>query len=172
MSVEYQVREEVWRWRQGVLARAVRSRMVSFIPLPGLKHLGGSVVKLKWRKRPEGLQFLRIFTGRLYRSVVGVPEGGTGLTRANPETIHEVYFRRVPFVGPLLKEVRVGSRVPYAARHEFRPRGWEPYFRPSLEETADDLKQRVGSIYKGWVAQLVQRMARTKIKAVLGNEGA
>ncbi len=164
---EEKVRDEIWRWRQNVLAKAVRKRMAEFVSPPRMKALGGSTFKLKWQRRPPGLRFLRIWTGRLYRSIVGTGAEVPTPMRTGPETIHEVRFEDIEGFGPVVRQVSVGSRVPYAARHEFRPHGWEPYFRPALEETAEDLARRVAGLYFKDVGENLEKKIRVTIDAAV-----
>ena len=160
--IDRALREVVWRWRTRTFARAVRSRMQTMVPPPVLRPHKKGGVRLVYRRRSPGDIYLRIFTGRLYASIVGVPYGAqSGLRRTGEEVIHEVSFEKR---GQLIRKMRIsiGSLVPYAARHEFRPRRWLPYFMPSIEETAEALRDEVYRVYNehagGIVRRLVQRL--------------
>jgi len=112
------------RWRDEQLSAAVMRRMVHW-PFPVVNG------KKVWVPRPKGLRWLRIFTGRLARSI-----------KEGPENIFEVRIEGDEVV------IEVGSKVPYARRHDERPTSWEPYFTPALAETVESLIKDIENAFR------------------------
>jgi len=123
----------VAEWQRGELAREVRSRMDGFAGVLGRDRQGRTV--LKYRRRPPGLSKIRIYSGRLYGSLTGAQIGAA--VPAQGDMIRKVK------VGDRYIEITIGSLLPYAARHELRPRTWQPFFVPSVEAAVDTLVSRI-----------------------------